>query len=118
MNLVNAEPFGSRTAGDRQTQLGDAVPQPSHSTDSSVGLLDERDTPWVCLLHNDDVNTFDYVIFVLQKLFGFSDGDADRLAHEVHNNGKAAVRSGTRSEMEADALKLCGEGLSATIAEG
>lgn len=92
--------------------------QPSHSTESSVGLLDKFDTPWVCLLHNDDVNTFDYVIFVLQKTFGFSDERADEVAHEVHNTGRSAVRSGTRSKMEADALKLCAEGLSATIAEG
>jgi ATP-dependent Clp protease adaptor protein ClpS len=97
---------------------GDAVTQPSHSTGSSVALLEERDTPWVCLLHNDDVNTFDYVIFVLQKLFGFSVEKADQVAKEVHETGRGAVSSGTRAEMEADALKLCAEGLSATIAEG
>ncbi len=38
-----------------------------------LGREDARpDVPWVVLVWNDPVNTFAYVIFVFQKLFGYS----------------------------------------------
>ena len=62
-----------------------------------LGGEDERlDVPWVVIVWNDPVNTFAYVIFVFQKLFGFSRAKASRLTNQVHFEGKAVVASGAR----------------------
>src|SRR4051794_18432124 len=51
----------------------------------------ESDTPWVVLVWNDPVNLMDYVVFVFQKLFGYSRAKATRLMQQVHYEGKAVV---------------------------
>jgi ATP-dependent Clp protease adaptor protein ClpS len=73
------------------------------------------DVPWVVLVWNDPVNTFAYVIFVLQKLFGYSRAKASRLTNQVHFEGKAVVASGSREKCEADVSRLHAHGLWATM---
>ncbi len=73
------------------------------------------DVPWVVLVWNDPVNTFAYVIFVFQKLFGYSRAKASRLTNQVHFEGKAVVASGTREKCEADVARLHAHGLWATM---
>ena len=73
------------------------------------------DVPWVVLVWNDPVNTFDHVIFVLQKLFGYSRAKATKLTNQVHYEGKAVVSSGSREKCEADVARLHGFGLWATM---
>ncbi len=73
------------------------------------------DVPWVVIVWNDPVNTFAYVIFVFQKLFGYSRAKAGRLTNQVHYEGKAVVASGTREKCEADVARLHAHGLWATI---
>jgi ATP-dependent Clp protease adaptor protein ClpS len=80
------------------------------------GRTDERlDVPWVVLVWNDPVNTFAYVIFVFQKLFGYSREKASRLTNQVHFEGKAVVASGSREKCEADVARLHAYGLWATM---
>jgi len=72
-----------------------------------LGQDDVRpDVPWVVLVWNDPVNTFAYVIFVFQKLFGYSRAKASKLTNQVHFEGKAVVASGTREKCEADVSRL------------
>lgn len=53
---------------------------------------EERQAPrWKVLLHNDEVTTFDFVIDLLQRLFGKSRLEAARLTSEVHHEGSATV---------------------------
>ncbi|HEY5076303.1 MAG TPA: ATP-dependent Clp protease adaptor ClpS, partial [Acidimicrobiia bacterium] len=60
-----------------------------------LGAEEERlDVPWVVIVWNDPVNTFAYVIFVFQKLFGYSRAKASRLTNQVHFEGRAVVASG------------------------
>jgi ATP-dependent Clp protease adaptor protein ClpS len=73
------------------------------------------DVPWVVLVWNDPVNTFAYVIFVFQKLFGYSRAKASRLTNQVHFEGKAVVSSGSREKCEADVARLHAYGLWATM---
>ena len=73
------------------------------------------DVPWVVIVWNDPVNTIDYVIFVFQKLFGYSLEHATRLMMQVHHEGKAVVSSGAREKIEADVARLHGYGLWATM---
>jgi ATP-dependent Clp protease adaptor protein ClpS len=82
-------------------------------------LVDEpvvvADVPWIALVWNDPVNLMTYVVFVLQKLFGYSREKATRLMLQVHNEGKAVVSSGSREKMEADVARLHAHGLWATM---
>jgi ATP-dependent Clp protease adaptor protein ClpS len=81
-----------------------------------LGGTDERlDVPWIVLVWNDPVNTFNYVTFVFQKLFGYSREKATRLMLQVHHEGKAVVASGTREKCETDVARLHAYGLWATM---
>jgi ATP-dependent Clp protease adaptor protein ClpS len=59
--------------------------------------------PWVTIVWNDPVNLMSYVTYVFQTYF------------EVHNDGKSAVSSGTREEMERDVQAMHEYGLWATL---
>ena len=73
------------------------------------------DTPWVVLVWNDPVNLMSYVVYVFQRLFGYSREKATRLMMQVHQEGRAVVSSGSREKCEADVSRLHGFGLWATM---
>ena len=73
------------------------------------------DLPWIVLVWNDPINTFAYVTFVFQKLFGYSLEKARTLMLQVHHEGKAVVAAGTREKCEADVARLHAFGLWATM---
>jgi ATP-dependent Clp protease adaptor protein ClpS len=75
----------------------------------------EPDIPWVVIVWNDPVNLMSYVVFVLQKLFGYDREKATRLMLDVHHKGKAVVSSGPREKAEFDVYRLHGHGLWATM---
>jgi ATP-dependent Clp protease adaptor protein ClpS len=71
--------------------------------------------PWVVIVWDDPVNLMVYVVFVFQKLFGFSREKATKLMLQVHNEGRAMVASGPREKCEADVARLHAHGLWATL---
>ena len=73
------------------------------------------DRPWIVIVWNDPINLMSYVAFVFRKLFGFSEAEATRLMLQVHEDGRAAVASGTREKSEHDVARLHGHGLWATL---
>ncbi len=82
--------------------------------------LDERDAaqgPWVTIVWDDPVNLMNYVTYIFQKLFGYSEPHATKLMLLVHNEGKAVVSAGSRESMEVDVSKLHSAGLWATMAQ-
>lgn len=83
--------------------------------DSSTKEETDTDRPWSVVVWNDPINLISYVSFVLRKLFGYSETKADRLTLTVHNNGRAIVASGTRSDAERDVHRLQSFGLWATM---
>ena len=64
---------------------------------------------------DDPVNLMNYVVFVFQKLFGYSREKATYLMLQVHNEGKAVVSNGTREKCEGDVARLHAHGLWATL---
>ena len=80
-------------------------------TDATVA----PDTPWITLVWNDPVNLMTYVTYVLQELFGYDEPTATTLMLQVHEDGKSAVSTGTREEMERDVQAMHGYGLWATM---
>jgi ATP-dependent Clp protease adaptor protein ClpS len=73
------------------------------------------DRPWVVIVWNDPVNLMDYVVYVFQKLFGYSREKATKLMLEVHREGKSAVAHGSREKAEIDVARLHAHGLWATM---
>lgn len=73
------------------------------------------DRPWVVVVWNDPINLMSYVTMVLQKLFGYSRGKAEKLMLQVHHDGRAVVSSGPRERAEMDMFRLHEHGLWATI---
>ena len=71
--------------------------------------------PWVTIVWDDPVNLMNYVTYVFQKLFGYSEPHATKLMLQVHNEGKAVVSAGSRESMEVDVSKLHAAGLWATM---
>ncbi len=94
------------------TTLAPAEVEVEQPTESD---LPEYDRPWVVIVWNDPINLMSYVTFVFQKLFGYSREKATRLMLQVHNEGKAAVSSGTREKAEYDVARLHAHGLWATM---
>jgi ATP-dependent Clp protease adaptor protein ClpS len=73
------------------------------------------DLPWIVIVWNDPVNLMSYVVYVFQKVFGYSREKATKLMLEVHHDGKSVVSHGTREKAEIDVARLHGHGLWATM---
>jgi len=75
----------------------------------------QHDLPWNVILWNDPINLMEYVIKVLQKVFGYQADLAHKLTMEAHAGGKALVATEPREQAEMHAQKLHEFGLQATI---
>lgn len=67
------------------------------------------------VLHNDDINTFDYVMEILVEVCDHSLTQAEQCATITHFKGKCEVRSGTFSAMKELRYQLVSRGLKATV---
>lgn len=67
------------------------------------------------VLHNDDVNTFDYVMDTLVEVCDHSLTQAEQCATITHYKGKCEVRTGTFSEMKELRFELISRGLKASV---
>ncbi len=88
---------------------------PLEVVEPETGSTTDTEQPWIVLVWNDPINLMSYVSFVLQKLFGYSRDEADRLMMQVHTEGKAVVSNGSRSDAERDVFRLHEHGLWATM---
>ena len=86
--------------------------------ESGLDISQLVDKPWVTIVWDDPVNLMSYVTFVFMKLFGFSADHAQQLMMQVHTEGRVAVTSGSREEMERDVQRLHEHGLWATLQRG
>src|SRR2546422_11453565 len=75
----------------------------------------ELQFPWVVIVWNDPINLMSYVVYVFQKLFGYSREKATKLMLDVHHRGRAVVSSGPREKAEMDVYRLHAHGLWATM---
>jgi ATP-dependent Clp protease adaptor protein ClpS len=79
---------------------------PREETDTRT----ERQPPYAVVLHNDDVNTMDFVIAVLRLVFGYTVERCVELMLEAHEKGRSVVWVGPLevAELKADQIKSCG----------
>jgi ATP-dependent Clp protease adaptor protein ClpS len=95
--------------------MPETIEAPVIVDDRDLEELLGTDRPWVVIVWNDPVNLQDYVVYVFQKLFGYSRAKATKLMLEVHNDGKSAVAHGGREKAEMDVARLHAHGLWATM---
>ena len=67
------------------------------------------------VLHNDEVNTFNYVMEILVDICDHSITQAEQCATITHYKGKCEVRSGSLSDMKELRYKLISRGLKASV---
>jgi len=78
-------------------------------------LLEKQVDQHEIILHNDDVNTFDFVIDALIDVCEHDLIQAEQCTILVHYKGKASVKSGGYDDLKPRCSKLLDLGLSAEI---
>ena len=70
----------------------------------------KKQPPYHVVLHNDDDHSFEYVIGMLQKLFGHPPEKGYKMAYEVHTKGRVIVdtTSKERAELKRDQIHAFG----------
>lgn len=86
------------------------LPSPKPEESPAEDARTQRQPLYAVVLHNDDINGFDYVVGVLRKVFHYGRVKAFRLTLQVHLTGRGIVWSGVRevAELKADQLRSCG----------
>jgi ATP-dependent Clp protease adaptor protein ClpS len=70
---------------------------------------------YVLILHNDDHNSFDWVIECLIRICGHDLEQSAQCAFIVHNNGKCSVKYGDKETISYIKEKLTECGLTVTM---
>lgn len=73
--------------------------------------------PYKIILHNDDFNSFEWVITCLMKVCGHEFEQANQCAHIVHFKGECDVKYGEYEQLSVMKEKLQNAGLSVTLEE-
>jgi len=80
-----------------------------------LDVLTQETSKHEIILHNDDVNTFDFVIESLVNVCEHTLEQAEQCTILVHYKGKCAVKTGEYKDLEPRCSKLLQLGLSAEI---
>lgn len=98
-----------------QTVEEEVLEAPGKFEEPGEGETAQPDVPWIVIVWNDPINLMSYVVYVFQKLFGYSREKATKLMLDVHYKGRAVVSSGNREKAESDVYRLHAHGLWATM---
>ncbi len=82
-----------------------------------TAVMEDLDDPVLLVVHNDDVNTFDWVIQSLVEICKHTWEQAEQCAMIIHFKGKYAVQTGSRKELQPMKEGLTDRGISATLEE-
>lgn len=84
-------------------------------TKTSTQVEEILSKPYILILHNDDYNTFEWVIECLIKICKHEPEQAAQCAHIVHFTGKCDIKRGDHDTILPMYNKLKSCGLSVTI---
>jgi len=92
---------------------------PLASLDLEVEFQEELDqlvqAPKTLVIHNDDYNTFDFVIETLIEYCGHEPLQAEQCTFIIHYSGKCAVKTDIFSKLQPVWARILNLGLTATI---
>ena len=82
--------------------MNDDLPETVVTTKPKPGQQSKtrRLPPYHVILENDDYHSFEFVIEVLQKVFGYDNQKAFTLTSAAHNQGRAVVWTGAKEVAE------------------
>jgi len=86
-----------------------------HESDYSPAQEETGIKQCVLLLHNDETNTFDYVIECLTQVCNHDSIQAEQCATITHHKGKCDIKTGIFSTLKPMKDSLIERGLSASI---
>ena len=88
--------------------MSDSITLPREKTEEKTKT--KRQPPYNVVLLNDDDHSFDYVIAMLQQLFGFPREKGYQMALEVHTKGRVIVMTTTleHAELKRDQIHAFG----------
>lgn len=90
----------------------------SQVKEQEVTELDEKtQEPYVLILHNDDYNTFDWVIKSLVQLLNHTATQAEQCAWIVHTKGSCKVKHGYYEQLMDYHLQFSERGISTSVEE-
>lgn len=84
-------------------------------TKEQVDVVTQQTNQHEIVLHNDDVNTFDFVIDSLISVCDHTLEQAEQCTLLVHYKGKCTVKTGELKDLEPRCSKLLQLGLSAEL---
>lgn len=89
--------------------------KPQREYQEDVALLDQEDEINKLVLHNDELNTFDFVIDCLIEICGHTWEQAEQCTLLVHYKGKCTVKTGSMDLLKPMHQKLLSRGLTSEI---
>jgi len=89
--------------------------QASYKTDTNTDVLDVVVDICSLVVHNDETNTFDYVIASLMDICDMDINQAEQCTLLIHYKGKYGVRSGEREDLQPLKDAFIDRGIGATI---
>lgn len=90
---------------------------PSEKELEEVDVVEDVEDPVHLVVHNDEVNTFDWVIESLVEVCRHTYEQAEQSAMIIHFKGKYTVKSGSRNKLKPMKDALIDRGINATIEE-
>src|SRR4051812_32820549 len=81
----------------------------------STKIKEAFEKGWHVIVWNDPVNLMNYVIFVFQRVLGFSSAKARKHMLEVHHQGRSCVATETREKAELYLQKIQQFGLRTSL---
>ena len=88
-------------------------PNTDFSPDYDQDILEDLGAKLI--VHNDEVNTFDWVISSLIEICGHNSIQAEQCAMLIHFTGKYAVKTGSEEKLKPQRDALTERGIQATI---
>jgi len=95
--------------------MKESVTQASYKTDTNTITLDKSVEISSLIVHNDEINTFDYVIASLMDICDMDINQAEQCTIIIHHKGKYSVKSGEHENLRPLKDAFIDRGIGATI---
>jgi len=89
--------------------------EPKRQYEEEVLVMELEDEVYKLVVHNDDVNTFDFVIMCLIDICEHTPEQAEQCTLLIHYKGKCTVKTGALEKLKPRHQALLDKGLSSEI---